>query len=492
MWLLDQTINARGVRLDVPYVKQSQKIVDLASGPMMAEFHALTGIDKIGQVAQIKGWVTSRGAPLPNLQKATIAAVLGHEEIIDDDDAEDDLFTQEVEPWLKNLELPPDVRRALEIRSVIGSASVKKLRAMLLCVCLDHRARGLLQYHAAGPGRWGGRLIQPQNFPRGLIRLEQGTKIEHAPDPQMMVQAIMTGDPEYVRAVLGDPIEVVLSGLRHALVAGSGHLFAVGDFAGIEARVVLALSGQLDKVALMASGADVYCDVASRIYGREITKANNPERTIGKNTVLGCGFQMGWRKFHARYAPGLSDEFCQEVIRTYRKDWAPAVPKLWYGLEAAAVKAVWEGGQHEAFGVTYWLQDGWLVCRRPSGARMWYRNPCPTLPTKPWAPEEKQRAWTYQAKKSGQWRTIQAYGGLLTENVVQGLARDLLVSAMFRCEANGMPIVLTVHDEIVAEPEAALADAKALGQLMAERPKWAEALQIPVVADCWVDDRYRK
>lgn len=488
VWLLDLTINQRGVKLDMPYVLAAQQVVDRATEPLLSEFSALTGGLAPGQVEKIMDWCDDHGTLLPNLQKATIAAALGVED--EPDDEEED--QPDVEDRIRGLTLSPEVRRALEIRRTTGSASIKKLRRMSLCVNLDGRARGLLQYHAAGPGRWGGRLIQPQNFPRGVVHLDEGTKNERAPDPDVMVQTIMTGDPDYVAAMLGDPIDVVLSGLRHALVPDRGRLFSVGDFAGIEARIVLALAGQHDKTALLASGADVYCDVASLIYGRTITKANVPERQVGKNTVLGCGFGMGWAKFQLRYASHMTEEFCRKIIDTYRKEWAPLVPKLWYALEAAAIKAVWEGGAHEAFGVTFQLNDGWLTSRLPSGRRLWYENPQKTLVAKPWAPDELTRAWTYQAKKSGRWRTIHAYGALLAENVVQALARDLLVRAMFQCEANNIPVVLTVHDEIVGEPDEALANATLLEQIMASPPRWAEEIKLPIKAECWIGDRYRK
>ena len=110
----------------------------------------------------------------------------------------------------------------------------------------------------------------------------------------------------------------------------------------------------------------------------------------------------------------------------------------------------------------------------------------------PWDETDIRLAFTYQAMKTGQWKTIDAFGGLLTENVVQALARDLMVAAMFKCEKNGLPVVLTVHDEIVTEPLVADADPKALEQIMQDRPDWAIAMNIPIKAECWSGQRYRK
>ncbi len=477
VWLMDLEINQRGVRLDVPFVRAAQTLVRRTLEPMIAEFGRITGGLEITQTARILAWAKEQGAALPNLQKATLQAAIGGLLFEDAEEGDDD------EVLLDPIEIPEHVKHALRLRSVGGSASVKKYDAMLASVCEDGRARGLLQYHAASTGRWGGRLWQPQNLPRPVVKM----------DPEALVAAVMTEDPEHVRQ-FGDPIEVALSGCRQAIVAAPGKALVVGDFASIEARVVLALAGQHDKCDLLASGADVYSDVASLIFERPIDRKQEPvEGQIGKNTVLGCGFQMGWRKFQARYAADRDDDFCRKVIDTYRREWAPQVPALWADLETAALTAVWEKRPvTAACGVTYTPGRWWLRAVLPSGRSLWYFNAQAGFTTLPWAPEERVRAWSYQAQKLGQKRTIWAYGGLLTENVVQALARDLLVDAMQQTQAHGWPIVLTVHDEIIAEVPEAQADAETLRQIMSSPPAWARAIKVPVAAECWTGTRYHK
>jgi DNA polymerase len=483
VWLLDQRINERGVWIDLEFVSAARRIVASASRPLLDEFVRLTGV-KPTQRDKVLAWVNTNGYPLEDLKKETLAKLLGEETEDDDGDTTDEPLPR----------LPENVHRALYIRSLVGSASVKKLARMEACVCADGRARGLLQYHGAGTGRWAGRILQPQNFPRGTIQLDK-----EAPDPQIVVDAIMTGDHEYVEQLLGPPIEVVVGGLRHALVADVGRRLVVGDFAGIEARIVLALAGQHDKCAVMASGQDVYLDMACDIFrkprGSLNKKEHAVERQIGKNTVLGCGFQMGWRKFKSRYCPDQPDEFAQKAIETYRKMWAPEVPKLWRGLEDAARETVWSGTAHEAYGVEYAIDGRWLTARLPSGRKLWYFQPEPCRKEMPWSTKEEpdvRAAWRYKAKKLGQWRSMDAYGGLLTENVVQALARDLLVHAMFKCEANGFPIVLTVHDEVVSEPLERDVDEEAFRQIVVDSPQWARDMQVPVAAEVWSGQRYRK
>lgn len=491
VWLLDQRINERGVGIDMQFVGACERIIRDASAPLVGEFASLTGF-KPGQRDAVLKWVRDQGVNLDNLQKGTLTKILGAEDEDDEDMGDYDTDDAPVP------DLPPNVRRALEIRRTLGSASIKKLARIHASVGMDDRVRGVLQYHGAGPGRWSGRLFQPQNFPRPTLTSNDG-RFDIPEHHENIYAALATGDHEYVASVLGDPITAVVSGLRHAILAAPGRTLDVGDFATIEARIVLALAGQHDKTALMAGGKDIYCDMAEAIYGRPCDKKKTPEdRQTGKNSVLGLGFQMGAPKFRARYAANESIEFAQKVVNTYRKTWAPLVPKLWNGegsLEYAALRTVWDRKPHEAFGVLYALDDMWLTARLPSGRKLYYPNPKPVRKAMPWStPDEPdiRPAWTCNAWKGGRWITRDMYGGLLTENVVQALARDLMVEVMFKCEASNLPVILTVHDEIVAEPLKEHSDHVMLEQIMADRPQWAIDLQIPVAAETWSGDRYRK
>lgn len=486
VWELDQRINQRGLRIDLPYVRASLDVVERASLPLKKEFADLTGGLKMTQVEKLTAWCAANGFPIESLAKENLKA-LGITGL--DDDGDDDDETETSAAFLHPI--PDVVRKVLEIRAVLGSASIQKLHRMRACVSSDGRVRYAIQYHGAGTGRWAGRLFQPHNFPRG--------KIEGGHDPEALVAAIFGGHLGYIDMVFGDPIAAVASGLRHAIIAADGHEFNTGDFAGIEMRVVLALAGQHDKTALLASGADVYLDMAEDIYrvakGSFNKTQHVPQRQIGKNTVLGCGFQMGWPKFKARYCPDQSDEFAQGVIKAYREVWAPEVPKLWRGLENAALRAVQTQGRCEAYGITYQWYPHALACIIPDGQVMWYRNPCLTMKEMPWSTVDKRdirSCWSYQAMKSGQWRTIYAYGGLLTENVVQKIARGFLCDAMYRLEANGLPLVLTVHDECMSEITLARSDRKAYEQLMAEPTDYSRQIKVPIAVEGWAGERYRK
>lgn len=490
VWLMDQEINQRGVMLDRRYIAQAKRIVADASRPLLTEFNQITKLEKVGQTAALRQWCLDQGVlpeSLPNLQKETIIKLIGVD--VDAPDAApsamDEDYLGDVLP--EQPILPDHVKRALYVRSLLGSASVKKLPAMEACIGWDARARGLVQYHGAGPGRWAGRLLQPQNFPRGTVTFQAADGTSKAVPVEVVVDAVMSGDWDYVESMVGPAIETVASGLRHALIAAPGAEFVCGDYAAIECRIVLALAGQHDKTALLASGADVYLDMAGKIFQREVFKYETPLRTLGKNTVLGCGFQMGAAKFLLKYCQGRTLEFAKSVIDAYREVWAPEVPKLWKALERAACDAVWDREPKEAYGVRYELEGRWLTARLPSGRKLWYYQPMTGIDTK-----FNRAVWNYKAWKNGHLITVQAYGGLLTENVVQGLARDLLVDAMFKCRAENIPIVLTVHDEILAEVDKQRQAQQMLKQIMEDRPTWAIDMQVPVLSECWSGQRYHK
>lgn len=494
VWLLDQRINERGCLVDLDFVASCQQIIDGASPILVAKFRDLTGGIAPTQRDKVIEWVRAQGVVLPNLQKETIDALLGGED--DGDGSEEPLETPLPE-------LPGRVREALAIRRKVGSASIKKLASIQHSACADGRVRGVLQYHGAGPGRWVGRLFQPQNFPRGSLKLDAGTASESVPDVEMVYQALSSGDWRYVESLFGDCFEAVISGLRHSIIAGDGRTLNVGDFNTIEARIVLAIAGAENALKIMADpNRDVYAEMASTIFdmeppiGKEQIKTwkivHLAERQTGKNTVLGCGFQMGAPKFKVRYAPDKPLDFAKKCVAAYREDFAPEVPKLWYALDEAGCKAVWDRRPTEAYGLEFRHEDIWLTMRLHSGRKLYYAYPQACKKAMPWDETDIRPAWTCMAQKNGRWIKRDMYGGLLTENAVQAEARDLLVAGMFKAEKNNLPVVLTVHDEIVAEPLTEYSNPDMLGQIMADIPQWARDLRIPVAAETWAGGRYKK
>jgi DNA polymerase len=491
LWLYDQQMNERGVRIDMQFVEAAQKLVGRAKGPLVAEFLRITELPALGS-PKLKAWLSGHLVELPNLRAETIDEFLAGD----------------------TTKVKPVALRALHIRRTVNSASVKKLDAMKEMVCFDGRIRGGFQWHGTGPGRAAGRGVQFQNLPRGLTS-------EY--DPELLVRLIKDGELDLIEATYGPVIECVSSALRHAIIPDKGKKFISGDFAQIQARIVLAIAGQYDKTEIMAAGRDIYCDMASKIFGRPITKKDKFERHIGKCAVLGLGFGMGWQKFKLMFAKDQTDEFCQEVVRIYREEWAPKVGKPYDG-KGDSERRLWTRVMNAALAVTkpipHWdtfltypgtdkvalrylraqaphPSAGALICEVPSGHQLIYHYPKtePEELDKKWwdDPETPKRVdrLLFSECVRGKWKQQRPFGGSLVENIVMRLEVDIKNAAIRNLEKAGYPVVLDIHDELVCE--VADPDPAIFTKCMLDLPDWVKQYKIPVAIDTpWIAERYRK
>jgi len=476
-WVLDQRINQRGLRIDLEAVAAAKRCVQRETARLRHRLVELTDgvVTTEGQVARIVEFCRGRGIDLPGLAKADVAAAV--EKYGDSGDKA--------------------ALEVLSIRQALGKSSTAKLERMAEVVSPDGRARGLLQYQgAASTGRWAGRLVQPQNVPGGI-----------GADPDELVALIRAEALSELRERFGGVLNAVSGALRHMFIADEGHELVAGDYAAIEARIVLALAGQWDRVELLRMGQDAYLDMATSIFGYPCTDKHEhgAERKVGKAAVLGLGFGCGDSKFNSQFCPDRELSFCTEVVRIYRKEWAPEVPKLWRRVEDAAVHAVRTGkpttvsvrlpeGQHTQV-VRFLLESEWLTCQLPSGRKLWYYGPELEADETPWgAPCFRLFFFAEKVVGSGQkkWCRVSAYGGLLVENIVQAVARDIMRDALFRCESRNLPVILTVHDELVTEVRKGVCTPAELERIMCAVEPWTQRLQIPVAAEAWNGERYRK
>lgn len=461
VWLLDQEINRRGVAVDMQAVEAAIAVVSQVETRLTAELISITGgaITTHNQGERILKWLGERGVGLPNLQAETVGEAIKVTE--------------------------GEARRVLELRSILAKASTAKLQRFALSVCSDGRVRGLLQYHGAFTGRWAGRIVQPQNFPRPAVERATGREWD------LLIDSILTRDVEWLDMIYGDAMLAVADALRPMLVAGRGRQLVAGDLSAIEAVGLACRAGQESKIDVFRKGLDPYCFAATNVFGYPVLnkKTHPKERQIGKICELAFGYGGGvgaWRNFDSSDRP-------DEEIEGYRDAWRaghPMVVELWRGLERAAIRAVANPGQdHEFRGVLYRMQGDWLICRLASGRAICYYGPCLEEYEDQW--ERPQVRLTYMSWKMGQWKRVSTWGGKLTENVVQAECRDVLVHGMLLVEDAGLPIVLTVHDEVVAEPYADFTGAEGLMErAMATNPTWAR--EWPLKVEAWSGGRYRK
>jgi len=473
VYIMDQRANTRGFQVDLELVAAAQDVMGVEMERAGERLGEITGyeVTKVTDVNGITSWLKNNGLPdLPNLRKDTVRDLL-----------EDD-------------KVDGPAREVLQIRADTGKTSTAKLDAFQAAAGPDGRVRGTFLYHGASTGRWSGRLVQPQNFPRPEMR-----------DPEKYIRPILEDDvwpPSHPA-----PAIVVSSLLRSMIVAGPGRILRSGDYSQIEARVIAWIAGQEDLLDLFARGGKVYEDMASTIFDKpleEIAK-DSFERQIGKNSILGCGFGMGadrfadqvWEQTGIVLDRGDPEEgrpdMAQKVIDTYRAK-NHRIKSFWDEIYSAAYSATLHPGKAFHCGregcIRFKVYQDVLWCTLPSGRHLAYSIPRIEDRMTPWGEMRPTLTYCGVTGPARKWKRVSTYGGHLTENVVQAIARDCMAEAWLRLEIAGYPIIMTVHDELVAEPRAGHGSQEEFERILATRPAWAPDL--PIAVEGWEGDRYRK
>lgn len=475
VWLMDQRINQRGIKVDLPLAHIARTVVMKVEEKLTSELYQTTGIDSHSKVKQLVEWLEKNGITVPRVKRAN-----GQETPSLDADT--------VEALLKTASPQSRPWRVLKLRQELAKGSTKKLEAFIRATNGDGRVRYMFQYHGANTGRWAGRLINLTNLPRPPAHME-------GYDPDTLAANIATGDPEHLAFVYGDPLVAISAGLRALLIADKGRKLVAGDYKSVESIGIAGLAGEESKLDVFRQGKDPYCEFASFALGKPITKKTHPfeRQTVGKPGELAFGFGGGygaWLKFDD------SGRFAEKEIHGFKNAWRaqhPMIEALWAGLEEAAITAMLEG-RAEYRGIVYAKRGDFLVCTLPSGRNLSYYAPKLEERELPWSTEEKPAfglQLTYMSWKGGQWKRVTTYGGKLAENCTQAACRDVLVNGMFHTEDAGLPIVLHVYDEIVVEVDENNCYAeRTLQEAMEQKQAWYS--NWPISADPWEGLRYRK
>lgn len=463
LWHLDQRINDRGIYVDEDLCRAAMKIVATAEGWFNDEIRVVSKgkISACTNVGEITEYVNERGVECTSIAKEAL----------------EDLLLQE---------LPDDVRRVLELRQEAAKASVSKIETLLEGKNTDGRTRGLFQYHAASTGRWGGRRFQPQNIKRPEEK-----------DVTAAIDAVATGNAEYVKMLYDEPLSVVGDCLRGMVRAAPKKRLYAADFSNIEGRMQAWFAGEKWKLKAFSDfdagiGPDLYILAYAKAFGVSVEAAEK-HRQIGKVMELALGYQGGvgaFQKMAANYGVKVTDERADELKVAWR-DAHPHINGFWYDLEDAAKFAVNNRGKIATCGrVKFRVAGSFLFMQLPSGRAVSYPYPCIKDKMTPWGEMRPQFSYKGIDTYTRKWGDQFAHGGKLFNNLVQGAARDVLAEAMERIEAAGYPVVLHVHDEAVTETDVDAGSVEEFEKLMTTLPAWAEGL--PLAAGAWTGERYRK
>lgn len=524
-WQADQAINRRGTGVDMQTVRACADLIDQLAERYDAELAQITNgvVTAATQTARMSTWLqTVYGIVMTSMDEDAVADALEHD----------------APKW----EAP--ARRLLEIRALAGSASIKKVFAMLRYATPAGRIHDMFTFHGARTGRDTHADVQPGNLPKAgpdIVWCAQGhaygahatacpwcqdaARNELSPGGEkgwtpeavpFAINVLRTRDLNTVQHYFGDAQRTIAGCVRSMIVAADGHELVCSDYSSIEAVVTACISGEQWRIDAFRRKEDIYLHGAAAITGKsyEWYQANggkkHPDRNkIGKPGELGLGFGgwvNAWRNFGGE---GTDDEIKAKIVpwraaspmvvemwggQVRGKPWNPDSVEL-YGLEGMAIAATQNPGQAFTYRcATYQVVDDVLYCWLPSGRTLKYHRPRLARSTR-WDGQLSLsfEGWKTSQERGGQrgWCRMDTYGGKLFENYVQAVARDVMAHAVVLAEKRGYPIVLRVHDELAAEVPVGWGSIEEFEAIMTDLPDWCRDWPIRA-AGGWRNVRYRK
>lgn len=440
VWNADARLNDRGIKTDTALATAASDANQDVKTDALSKIKMVTRVDNPNSRNQLLAWLNEQ--PHEDLQSLQ------------------DMKAETVKDLLQVKDLPSDARRVLELRQDTSLTTASKYDAAIRRGSVDGRLRGSFKYFGAHTGRWSGQGVQLQNLARDSAKTDE--------------EAIDLA----TRVVIGEPVTALdLKKLVRSMFLGP---FTVCDYSAIEARVLAWLAGEQWVLDAFRAGRDIYIETASRMFGVDY-EAARALRQKGKVAVLALGYGGGLVSMRAMGADGSDDE-----VKMHIQQWRAANPNIvrfWEILDNAFRAGGGRVGQYVT--VRKDVQSRQMQIVLPSGRAVCYREPR-----------------VIRAEKFGEMRDVlsfidpkyrnrvQTYGGKLTENVTQAVARDLLAHALVEMDALGVPAVAHVHDEILVDGGNVDTVAAIMGEDENFRPAWADGL--PLSAEGYNCKRYRK
>lgn len=427
LWEYDVLMNARGVGVDMGLVERAIEMDQAEHDKLLAEAQQITGLQNPNSRPQLLAWLNSKlDTDLEDVRKATVS----------------DLLNTGVSD--------ADASRMLELRQQLGKTSTAKYTAITQAVCEDGRIRGLSMYYGANrSGRWAGRLVQLQNLPQN-----------HLAELDFARETARKGDADTLKLCYGDSIPDTLSQLiRTVFVPAKGKIYAIADYSAIECRVLAWLAGEEWVLDSFRAGKDIYCATASQMFGVPVEKhgQNSELRQRGKIATLALGYGGGEGALIAMGATkmGIPEEDLGDLASRWRAA-NPNIVKLWRTYEDALHSTVNTGNVNRlSHGVVFRLEgdpgtdQSFLTIQLPTGRKLFYAHPH-HAPAR-LHPDRMSVHYYGLLQQSKKWATIDTWGGKISENITQAVARDCLAETLLRLDREHIPVVFHVHDEVICE-----------------------------------------
>jgi len=488
-WRIDQEINERGVFCDMPLVRGGAGVAEQIKAELHQNIRDITKVENPNSNPQLLTWLKTQGYTFSGLAKGFVARALDGE-----------------------CELSGDARKVLEYRKQSAKTSDAKLEVIAESVCEDNRLRHQYAFMGASrTGRWSGKGdyggAQLQNPPRPSKAVAK--KLDVALD------LLRAGDYLGLLLEFPNPMEAVTTSIRSIFKAAPGKKLLVCDLNAVENRVLGPLTGCDAINEVFRQKRCPYLSFAVKMYGlpyEELEARHNAGdeevkemRQNSKPPVLGAGYQLsggeemidkesgdkiftGLMGYSRNMGVEMAHDLCHKAIDTFRTEFSE-VPLFWYASQDAALEAVRTGKITYAGPLTFKPYGKQLLQMiLPSGRPLNYIRPLIEQDER-----FKKEGITYEGKdqKTHNWSRIKGYGGKWTEQSDQGIARDLLVEAMFRAKKKGLDIVMHLHDELVCEVDKESKFAvEDLRECLIQSPEWMPSLILD--AEGFATDYYKK
>lgn len=455
LWCLDFRINSRGIRIDQRLVNAAISMNEDFREKMLAKAVKISGIENPNSMPQLKAWLLA--------ETDENITCLGKEEI----------------PKLLDRFDNYKVQQILKIRQALSKTSITKYKRMLAQVCSDGRLRGLVQFGGASRTmRWAGRGVQVHNLTKSKFNEYW---LNH------MRELVLADNDKDLHFYYGSVPNMLSQLIRTAFVPAKGKYFIVSDFSAIEARIISWLAGENWRLEVFRNNQDIYKASVAKMLKKNIADITKEERdSIGKISELALGYQGGEAALIAMGSQkaGIPDEDLTGIKKAWRKE-NPSIVKYWYAMQDATIAAIKTGAKvHHKHGIIFECRQGHLFIRLPSGRELCYWR-ATTRPGKMGRDEI-----VYWESEAGKWKIQKTYGGKLTENIVQAIARDCLAVALLGLDAAGYHIVAHVHDEAILEETIGEGSLEEVNAIMCRKVRWMGDL--PLNAEGFTGSYYRK
>ncbi|PCJ39217.1 MAG: hypothetical protein COA71_14510 [SAR86 cluster bacterium] len=505
-YLINERINTRGIKIDMPLVKAARKYADAERESINKRISLLTDevITKHTQYKRLSAYLVKCFEEVKNYD--AINLMVRYKKNEDTGETEKKYSTdQAARDSLLNayedesIYFEDEILELLNLMNDAGGTATSKFAKMEQKADPDdHRVRNVLRY-AGAPStlRFSSIGLQVHNFRRDAFSFNKAEFIR---------KQMLAGEELHdVGGTKMNVMDTLGRLLRSAIIPEEGNIFIVGDWKSVESRITAYLAGDTDKLDVFRKGEDPYCYAAEAIYGRPINEKDGPkERAVGKVADLACGFLGGKNalmKMAANKKVPMSPEQAKEIVSAYRIKHHKIV-ELGNRLELAAKKAVKNPGtSHRVNNINYYFNenDRALYCTLPDGETR-LRYPECRIEMKPVSWSKSEKAPQLTALKAAikpkatakEWTRHSLWRGLLLENIVQAIGAIMLRDCLYECQEEGLHAIFHVHDEIILEEPENEAEEKLvlLQEIMETAPDWLEGL--PLVAEPKLMKRYGK